>query len=318
MSYIKTTVRRATGTARARSLVLPPVSKFSGYAMGTPTAPSSEFSNRIRVIGDTPPSFKFVNLLGEAEKKRDLARLQETWVLNLTEASIRLLPSFGIKNEYGQFSKFLRDRGEGMFNLCLDGVTSSYLGVAADLEATNTALLFPVDWYGIFNDYEEYSLYPDLDSRTRVEIAERVRILKVIQRLTRDKANRFYRHQVQASFLQLAMNLFCHFHLTDKLFNDLVLWSFLAVNQDPETETMPSIIEALKTVYDVHSSGRMLARHYVISEEIENVQESAQDKVYVYEKPRVTFLGSGDNPFNATVNTYTCQYQPEISNIFMF
>ncbi|APD19026.1 hypothetical protein [Vibrio phage J14] len=39
---------------------------------------------------------------------------------------------------------------------------------------------FRVNWYGIFNDYEEYSLYPDLDSRTRVEIAERVRLLKVI------------------------------------------------------------------------------------------------------------------------------------------
>ncbi|APD19023.1 hypothetical protein [Vibrio phage J14] len=49
---------------------------------------------------------------------------------------------------------------------------------------------------------------------------------------------------------------------------------------------------------------RMLARRYVVSEEIENVQESAQDKVYVYEKPRVTFLGSGGNPFNATVDTY--------------
>lgn len=285
--------------------------------MGTPTTPSSDFSNRIRIIGDAPPSFKFVNILGEAEKKRDLAKLQETWVLNLTEASIRLLPSFGIKNEYAQFSKFLRDRGEDMFNLCLDGVTSSYLG-AADLEATNTALLFPVDWYGIFNDYEDYSLYPDTDLKTRVEIAERVRILKGLQRITGGEVSRFHRHQVQASFLQLAMNLFCHFHLTDKLFNDLVLWSFLAVNQDPETETMPSVIEALKTVYDVHSSGRMLARHYVVSEEIENVQESAQDKVYVYEKPRVTFLESGDNPFNATVNTYTCQYQPEISNIFMF
>ncbi|WKC56024.1 hypothetical protein [Vibrio phage CAU_VPP01] len=286
--------------------------------MGTPTTPSDEFSNRVRVIGDPVPSFKYVSLLDAAEKQRDLAKLQETWVSNLTEASIRLIPSIGIKNEYSQFSKFLRDRVEGMFNLCLDGVADHYLGTAPNLDAANTGLLFSSEWHGVFNDYEEDSLYPDLAPRTRIEIAERVRILKIIQLQTGDRANRFYRHQVQASLLQLAMNLFSHFHQTDKLFNDLVLWSFLAINQDTETESMPSIVEALKTVYDTHSSGRMLARHYVISEEVTNVQESEQDKVYVYEKPKITPLGLGVNPCKTMISTYTCKYQPEISNIFMF
>ncbi|UZM04627.1 hypothetical protein [Vibrio phage 29Fa.3] len=318
MSYIKSTVRRATGTARARSSVLKPVNKFSGYAMGTPTTPSSEFSNRVRLIGDPPPSFKFVSLLDEVAKKRDLAELQETWVRNLTEASIRLRPIVGIKNEYAPFSKFLVDRGEGVFNLCLDGVTSSYLGTEADLKTTNTGLLFPSDWYGIFNDYADYSLYPDIDPRTRVEIAERVRILKIIQRLTGNKANRFYRHQVQASFLQLAMNLFSHFHHTDKLFNDIVLWSFLAISQDPDTDTTPSIVEALKTVYNTHSSGRMLARHYVVSEGVTNLQESEHDRVYVHEQLRVNRYTAHDKKFSSMFNAYTCQYLPEISNIFMF
>lgn len=286
--------------------------------MGTPTKPSSEFSNRVRVIGDPLPSFKYVSLLGAAEKQRDLAKLQETWVYNLIEASSRLIPSVGIKNEYAQLSKFLMDRGEGMFNLCLDGVADHYLGTAANLDAANTGLLFSSEWHGVFNDYEEDSLYSDLAPRMRIEISERIRILKIIQFQTGGRANRFYRHQVQASFLQLALNLFSHFHQTDKLFNDLVLWSFLAINQDPETETMPSIVAALKTVYNTHSSGRMLARHYVVSEEVTNVQESEQESVYVYEKPKVTSLGLGANPCKTMISTYTCKYQPEISNIFMF
>ena len=321
MSYIKSTVRRVTGTAKLQSRVLTNVGKFSGYAMGTPTEPSTQHSNRVKLVGDPREAcFKFVSLteLNRAKEQQELARLQDEWRSGVNRAVSRLGQAAALGVEYQRFTQFLYKRPSDFFQLCRVSPMGSYKGCQANTASDNIYQFFDYSWYGVFNDYYKGDYYTDIDSRSRVDIYERVHILKTLQRIMEVHNHDTNKHLTQSSLLQIALNIFANFEVTEKLCNDLVLWSFYAVNLDPSADNSGLIIEALKDVYQCHSTGVNLATRYVVSALCDTAQQTKLDHVSVFDRPKMISLGSGDKVADTLVEKYDCIYRPEISNLFIF